>query len=55
VLAGEQVTMPTQDRVGLYEQPAPAQLGPGQVMQQGSKPGPIGRTEPWPLPTELAM
>jgi hypothetical protein len=55
VTAGEQVTMPTQDRIRLHQQPQPAQLGPGQMVQQCRQPRPVGPIEPHPLAIELAL
>jgi hypothetical protein len=55
VAAGEQVTMPAQDRVGSDQQPQAPQAGPGKLVQQRGQPRPVGRVEPYPLPVEVAL
>jgi hypothetical protein len=55
VPAGEEVTMPTQDRVGPHQQPQALQAGPRQPIQQRGQPRPVGRVQPHPLPVELTL
>jgi hypothetical protein len=55
VAAGVQVAMPAQHCVRADQQPYVLQRRPGQRVEQGGEPGPVGRFESDPLPTELAL
>jgi hypothetical protein len=55
VAAGDQVTVPLEDRVGPDQQPEASQSRPRQRVQQRGKPRSIDRFEPDPLPVELAL
>jgi hypothetical protein len=47
--------MPAQHRIRAYQQHQPVQARSRQRTEQYSQPRPIGRFEPDPLPTELAL
>ena len=53
--AGEEVAVPTQDRVGAYQQPQTPQRRPRQSVQQRGQQRAIGRGEPDLLRAELAL
>jgi hypothetical protein len=53
--AGDQVTLPLEDRVGPDQQPQTSQGRPRQRVQQRGQPRPIHRLEPNLLPVELAL
>jgi hypothetical protein len=55
VPAGDQVAVPSEDRVGPNQQPQAPQGRPGQRVQQRGQPRPIGRCEPDLLPVEVAL
>jgi hypothetical protein len=55
VAARDQVTVPSEDRVGPDQRPQTPQGRSGQRLQQRAQPRPIGRCEPDLLTVELAL
>ena len=55
VAARDQVAMPGQDRVGVYQQPQAPQCRPGQRVKQSGQQRPVGGLEPDALATEVAL
>jgi hypothetical protein len=55
VAPGEEIAVPTQNRVRTHEQPKPAQHGQGEPVQQRGQERPIRRSEPHLLSAELPV
>jgi hypothetical protein len=55
VAAGDEVTVPAQDRVGPDLQPQIVQAARGDAMEQRGEPRPVGRFQPHSPLAELAL